>query len=53
MTNPPSDTPAGSPRRTRLPDRLTDTILILTVIFGVWAVGLGILTTVGILRPAF
>ena len=40
-------------RRTRLPDWLTDLVLAVTVVFGVWAVGLVVLTFIGITVPAF
>jgi hypothetical protein len=48
-------TPAASApreRRTRLPDRLTDVVLVITAVFGVWAVGLVVLTFIGIAVPA-
>jgi hypothetical protein len=40
-------------RKTRVPDWLTDVVLIVTAIFGVWAVVLVALTLVGIAEPAF
>jgi len=40
-------------RRTRLPDRLTDVVLVVTAVFGIWAVGLVVLTFIGITVPAF
>ena len=53
-TTPPTDGgTASSPRRTRAPDRLTDMMLVVTAVFGVWAVGLVVLTTIGILSPAY
>jgi hypothetical protein len=39
-------------RRTRTPDWLTDVVLMITAVFGVWAVGLVVLTFVGITQPA-
>jgi Family of unknown function (DUF6529) len=38
--------------KTRAPDWLTDVVLIITAVFGVWAVGLVILTFIGITQPA-
>ena len=49
-------TPAASApreRRTRVPDRLTDLVLVVTVVFGVWAAALVALTFIGITVPAF
>lgn len=40
-------------RRTRVPDRLTDLVLVVTAVFGVWAVALVVLTLIGITVPAF
>jgi hypothetical protein len=45
--------PKAYPRRTRTPDWLTDAALVITAIFGIWAVGLVILTVIGITQPAF
>ena len=52
MTTTPA---AAAPRerRTRVPDRLTDLVLVVTVVFGVWAVALVVLTFIGITVPAF
>ena len=45
---------AARPRpRTRPATRWTDVYLILTLVFGVWGVGLVILTVVAIARPSF
>ena len=56
-TTPAPDSSAGAPkaypRRTRAPDRLTDVVLIITAVFGVWAIGLVVLTLIGIIEPAF
>ena len=41
------------PRRTRTPDWLTDVVLVITAVFGIWAVALVVLTLVGITQPAF
>jgi hypothetical protein len=47
-------TPAKTyPRRTRVPDWLTDAVLVLTAVFGVWAVALVVMTFVGLAVPAF
>jgi hypothetical protein len=51
-------TPAASPgkvypRKTRTPDWLTDAVLVITGVFGVWAVALVVLTFIGITQPAF
>lgn len=51
MTTPAASAPRA--RRTRVPDRLTDAMLIVTAVFGVWAVGLVALTVIGIAEPAF
>jgi uncharacterized protein DUF6529 len=40
-------------RKTRTPDWLTDAVLIVTGIFGIWAVVLVVLTFIGITEPAF
>jgi hypothetical protein len=45
--------PKVYPRRTRTPDWLTDVVLVITAIFGIWAVALVILTFIGISQPAF
>jgi hypothetical protein len=52
MTTPtvPGQAPA---HRTRVPDRLTDAVLIVTAVFGVWGVALIVLTVLGITQPAF
>lgn len=40
-------------RRTRPPDRLTDFVLLVSAVFGVWAVALTILTFIGITQAGF
>ena len=40
-------------RKTRTPDWLTDVVLIVTGVFGVWAVALVVLTFIGLAQPAF
>jgi hypothetical protein len=45
--------PKVYPHKTRTPDWLTDVVLIITAVFAVWAVGLVILTFIGITQPAF
>jgi hypothetical protein len=40
-------------RKTRVPDWLTDVVLSVTALFGVWAVALVILSIIGIAEPAF
>jgi hypothetical protein len=40
-------------RKTRAPDWLTDVVLIITAVFGIWAVALVVLTFMGITQPAF
>ena len=40
-------------RKTRTPDWLTDVVLVITGVFGVWAVALVVLTFIGITQPAF
>ena len=40
-------------RKTRTPDWLTDVVLVVTAIFGIWAVALVVLTFIGITQPAF
>ena len=45
--------PKVYPRRTRAPDWLTDVVLVITAVFGIWAVALVILTFIGITQPAF
>src|SRR5688572_25579957 len=40
-------------RKTRVPDWLTDVVVVVTAIFGVWAVVLVVLTIIGIAEPAF
>ena len=45
--------PKVYPRRTRVPDWMTDVVLVITAVFGVWAVGLVVLTFIGITQPAF
>ena len=49
----PPSAPKVYERKTRAPDWLTDVVLVITGIFGVWAVGLVALTFIGILQPAF
>ena len=47
-------TPAKTgPRRTRVPDWMTDVVLVVTAFFGIWAVALIVLTIIGITVPAF
>ena len=41
------------PRRTRVPDWMTDLVLVITVVFGIWAVALVVLTFIGLAAPAF
>jgi hypothetical protein len=41
------------PRRTRVPDWSTDVVLVITAVFGVWALALIVLTFIGITVPAF
>ena len=57
VTAPTAPAPASPakvyPRRTRVPDWLTDAVLVLTAVFGVWAVALVVLTVIGITQPAF
>lgn len=48
-----STPPKVYPRRTRVPDWLTDVVLVITALFGVWAVALIVLTFIGITQPAF
>jgi len=45
--------PAPRARRTRVPDRMTDAVLIVTAVFGIWGVALVVLTFIGITQPAF
>ena len=52
MTSPVASKPTPA-RRTRAPDWLTDAVLLITAVFGVWAVGLIALTVIGIAQPAF
>lgn len=53
-TTPAPSAPAKSyPRRTRVPDWLTDVVLVLTAVFGVWAVALVVATFIGVAVPAF
>jgi hypothetical protein len=51
MTTPAVSAPRA--RRTRVPDRLTDLVLVITAVFGVWGVALIVLTIIGITEPAF
>ncbi len=51
MTTPAVSAPRA--RRTRVPDRLTDAVLIVTAVFGMWGVALIVLTIIGITEPAF
>jgi hypothetical protein len=53
MTSPSAPAGATPQRRTRIPDRLTDLVLVVTAVFGVWGVVLIVLTFIGITRPAF
>lgn len=41
------------PRKTRTPDWLTDVVLVISGVFGIWAVALVVLTFIGITQPAF
>ncbi len=50
LTSPPAK---EYPRRTRAPDWLTDAVLIITAVFGVWAVSLVVLSLIGVAEPAF
>ena len=53
-TSPAPTTPAKvHARRTRTPDWLTDAVLVITGVFGVWAVALVVLTVIGITQPVF
>lgn len=45
--------PKVYPRRTRVPDWMTDVVLVITAVFGVWAVALVVLSYIGIAQPAF
>ncbi len=45
--------PKVYPRRTRVPDWMTDVVLVITAVFGVWAVALVVLSFIGIAQPAF
>ncbi len=51
----PTPAPAAKtyPRRTRVPDWFTDFVLVLTAVFGVWAVALVILTFISLAAPAY
>src|SRR4051794_30297120 len=49
----PVTPPKVYPRRTRVPDWFTDAVLILTAIFGVWAVALVVMTFIGLAVPAY
>lgn len=40
-------------RKTRVPDWLTDAVLVITGLFGIWAIALAVLTFIGITEPAF
>lgn len=40
-------------KRTRKTDRWTDLFLVITSIFGVWGIGLVVLTTAAVIQPAF
>jgi hypothetical protein len=40
-------------RKTRVPDWLTDLVLIVTGVFGIWGVALVVLTFIGITQPAY
>lgn len=44
--------PKVYPRRTRVPDWMTDVVLVITAVFGVWAIALVVLSIVGIAEPA-
>jgi hypothetical protein len=41
------------PRRTRVPDWFTDFVLVLTAVFGIWAVVLIVLTFISVAAPAY
>ncbi|MEX2548059.1 MAG: DUF6529 family protein [Chloroflexota bacterium] len=49
----PADPTKTYPRRTRTPDWLTDVVLVITGVFGIWAVALVVLTFIGITQPTF
>jgi hypothetical protein len=54
VTTPPTGVAETQPpRKTRTPSWMTSIVLVVTLIFGVWGVALVILTTLGILKPAF
>ena len=56
MTDQPIAAPPPAktyPRRTRVPDWMTDVVLAITAFFGVWAIALIVLTVIGISQPAF
>ena len=53
MTTPATPVGAEPQRRTRVPDWLTDLVLVVTGVFAIWGVGLAILTAFGILQPGF
>ena len=50
----PVDPGSAAPaKRTRQTDRWTDLFLLVTTIFGLWGIGLVVLTTAAIIEPAF
>jgi hypothetical protein len=40
-------------RKTRVPDWFTDFVLVITGVFGIWAVALVVLTFIGVTQPGF
>jgi hypothetical protein len=52
-TTPDPTHPTTPARRTRAPDLWTNVMVVVTVVFGIWAVALVVLTTIGILDPRF
>ncbi|MEA2676566.1 MAG: hypothetical protein QOJ81_707 [Chloroflexota bacterium] len=53
---PPAPAPTAKKvyeRKTRVPDWLTNVVLVTTAVFGIWAVALVVLTFIGITQPAF
>jgi hypothetical protein len=57
VTDSPASAPVAPakiyPRRTRVPDWFTDAVLIITGVFGIWAVLLIVATFIGLAVPAF
>ncbi len=57
MTAEPTAAPGAAPkkvyeRKTRVPDWLTDVVLVITGVFGIWAVALVALTFASLIQPA-